>query len=267
MNRTSCRGVLWMTGNLIWSLPLVAGTPLLHLQLDDNPPSEVAVDVSGNGHDGVLQNMDSNTAWTNGQFGGALSFDGLDDQLVIADQPELSFGSSDFTVAFWYWQRELTASFDNVWGVNKLGSVSSEWSLSLGAWNAGGSVTPWFTVWVDGVPYVASAFFYSLWEWHHVVGVRAGDTIVIYVDGQFESSRNLPPGGAMTANGEDIFVAVNGGSGTPTWSNAAFDDIRIYDYALSSEEVGALFEAAAPNSVFGDHFESGDTTQWTTTSP
>ena len=254
--------------SLLLALAAFAGTPTVHLPLDDGAPSTVATDVSGNGHSGVLENMDANVAWTNGQFGGALSFDGVDDQLVMADDPGLSFGSGDFSVAFWYWKRANTFSFDNVWGVNKLGSVDHEWALSLGGWNAGGGNTPWFTVWIDGVAYVVSTNFTTILEWHHLVGVREGDTISIYFDGQLAASRSLPPGATMAANGEPVLVAVNSTEGVSrAWSDAAFDDIRLYDFALSAMEIEALFDAASPNNIFEDNFESGDTTSWSVTVP
>src|SRR5262249_29396871 len=54
-------------------------------------------DVSGNGNAGVLTN---GTGWTSGKYGNAASFDGINDNVSIANSASLTLGSSG-TIEAW----------------------------------------------------------------------------------------------------------------------------------------------------------------------
>ena len=82
--------------------------------------------------------------------------------------------------------------------------------------------------------------------WHHVLGVRDGDTIRIYINGTEEGSASLPAGydlsgtvqhnvliGAITDAPDDTAIYKTYGG--------MIDDARIYDYALTADN--ALFLA------------------------
>ena len=57
-------------------------------------------DASGSGHTGTLVN---GPAWVAGQatYGQALSFDGLDDAVSVANPDTYNFGTADFTIELW----------------------------------------------------------------------------------------------------------------------------------------------------------------------
>ena len=57
-------------------------------------------DASGTGHTGTLVN---GPAWVAGQatYGQALSFDGLDDAVSVANPATYNFGTADFTIELW----------------------------------------------------------------------------------------------------------------------------------------------------------------------
>ena len=57
-------------------------------------------DASGSGHTGTLVN---GPAWVAGQatYGQALSFDGLDDAVSVANPATYNFGTADFTIELW----------------------------------------------------------------------------------------------------------------------------------------------------------------------
>jgi hypothetical protein len=72
----------------------------------------VASDSRGDRNDGNLVN---GTAWVEGKFGKALSFDGLDDYVIV---PNFLF-SNDCTISFWAYSRLQgnvdTVNKNNIW--------------------------------------------------------------------------------------------------------------------------------------------------------
>src|SRR5262245_15194792 len=74
--------------------------PTVSLPLDEVSGS-TAIDVSGNGNNGRLLN---GAAWTPGRTNGAVSFDGVDDNLVIDGSTTIRSITSGVTVAAWVYR-------------------------------------------------------------------------------------------------------------------------------------------------------------------
>jgi hypothetical protein len=85
-------------------------------------------------------------------------------------------------------------------------------------------------------------------DWHHVVGLRNGDSILLYTDGLPDGTNNLPAGydlsgthqhkayiGVITNNGADP-----NGTVLEKYLRGSVDDVRVYGYALSEGEVAYL---------------------------
>ncbi|MHC4539384.1 MAG: protein kinase domain-containing protein [Planctomycetota bacterium] len=79
-------------------------------------------------------------------------------------------------------------------------------------------------------------------KWHHVVGVHDGAKVSLYVDGilvDFETR-----GGKTAVYNDPIYI---GGEPHSKYQwNGLIDDVRIYSYALSPEEVKMLYEGEEP---------------------
>ncbi len=91
-------------------------------------------------------------------------------------------------------------------------------------------------------------------QWHHTVGVYDGESMCIYVDGELDSSSKAS--GRMNVNDFPVLIGANAqvgerlfraeeGLGGREW-NGWIDDVRIYSYALSPEEVKMLCERKEP---------------------
>ena len=82
-------------------------------------------------------------------------------------------------------------------------------------------------------------------KWHHVVGAYDGQKICLYIDGNINNSMNAT--GLMNLDQENVYIgAMN--MGIPSFEfNGLIDDVRIYSYALSQEEVGALYAGEERN--------------------
>ncbi|MCW8820853.1 MAG: Ig-like domain-containing protein, partial [Sulfurovum sp.] len=207
---------------------------ILHWQFEENSGT-IAADSSGNNLDGTLYN---GPVWDNDAAVGtrALAFDGVNDYVSV-DSPALDFGSNDFTVAIWVKKLESSGGgWDNVWGVNKwdVGTTSNrnEWSLAL---TNGGNDFPVFAIASGTTTYkIIGTQNLIIGQWHHLAGVRSGDEIRLYVDGQLESTQFV---GTVSINnaGRNLRIADSEINGFQT--HGIFDDLRIYSRALAESEI------------------------------
>ncbi len=244
--------VLTVISSLVMFVPQANADLVLHLGLDDGTGS-TATDSSANGLDGTLNNMDDND-WVAGQAGSALDFDGGNDFVLVTDSSLLDFGSGDFSVSYWAFKKSATIGFDNLYGVSKWGSGANpgtnEWLLNVGS--SSNTDRPTFVV------EVGSSFFrarspddISLNEWHHIVGTRKDSTLRIYVDSVLkDEDSSMPSGSTINNTGRDLAIATNTLPANAIFRTAAiFDDVQIYDFALSDGGT-AVGETAGGNVAF-----------------
>jgi hypothetical protein len=105
----------------------------------DDAKGAVAVDSSGNGHDGKIGGSPASIA---GKFGKALQFAGGNDSVTIPDDEALEFGVKSFSVVTWFkfanaqdWNRIVRGRNPGAWGGGNTGwelqtqGVAVNWSL------------------------------------------------------------------------------------------------------------------------------------------
>jgi hypothetical protein len=219
-------------------------SPIGHWPMDDLTGTTVT-DVSGNNLDGELIN---GAQWTtNGIINGAASFDGINDYAEIPDDELLDPGADDFTVSFWVYKREPTLGWDNVWGVNKWNTGAAggtnEWTLSL----AGSSNSDHAAFIIESGTTLFSAKSpddIPLNEWHLITGVRENDEIKLYVDSVLKATTFI---GNVSVNNVGRKVRIANSQLNNHYTDGMFDDVRIYDVALNSDEVDSLFNLGAMN--------------------
>ncbi|MEO1053662.1 MAG: fibronectin type III domain-containing protein [Bacteroidota bacterium] len=180
----------------------------------------------------------------NGNRYDAYELDGIDDYLTIADASHFDFGSQDFAVSFWVKKRESSVSFSNLGGVGKWNSGgapgTNEWNLSIGNEN---SDTPNFAIESGNDKYViTSTQPLTVGQWNHVLGQRKDGMLHLYVDGVSQGSLEV---GDVTINDVGLPVYV-GRLASGHYSNAVFDDVLIFNRALTSGEINGL---AAKNPI------------------
>jgi len=79
-------------------------------------------------------------------------------------------------------------------------------------------------------------------RWYHVAGVKQGDELVLYVDGQVRASARVP--WLFWTGATDFALGGNPNyQGGPEFLAARLADLRFYARGLSAEEVKGLFEA------------------------
>jgi len=80
-------------------------------------------------------------------------------------------------------------------------------------------------------------------KWHHIVGVYDGKRIALFIDGTLDSQ--LKASGNTEVNDYSFCIGRDVESGGYEW-NGLIDDVRIYSYALSPEEIKMLYEGKEP---------------------
>ena len=177
-------------------------------------------DASGNGHTGVI----SGATWSpSGRYGGALSFDGIDDSVLLGSLG--AFSQDAFTLEAW---------------VNKSGSKKDV--AILGSWTGSGPM-----LWIDHLgghhrltlaggltDYLDSGATPSVGEWHHQAATWDGTTARYYIDGTLVASRSSSGPGAS-----DTWRIGAYGAAPTGFFDGLIDDIRIYDRALGEAEINA----------------------------
>lgn len=204
------------------------------LKFDEDPSfsSGVAIDFSSNGnHGNFIGNPERSTSSC--YAGNCVLFDGIDDRVSVP--PALGFPTSSVTVAAWVRISSHANWYDY---------VSNSWTSVPGSWlfysSAPGEVI--FGI-IDGAlsPITASgcAGSFTTDVWHFISGTYDGISVRVYLDG-------VQCGGAVALPNQTLYDAGSitiGESGSPGAATHFMDDVRVYNRALSSEEIAALFKS------------------------
>jgi hypothetical protein len=199
-------------------------------------------DSSKNGHDGVIAGAPTYVSGVSGQ---ALQFNGANDYVRVAQDNSLNPGAGSFTFAFW-------ANVDPTPGT----SGSTNWDLALAKRDTGSNG---YYVGADRNQGTASQTGFKLMlgntsatrvdtpfalvplgEWVFVAAVLDRDNNVhkISVDGGQTWATATPPTGQI-APAQDLGIGWDIGSNN-FWFHGMIDEVRLYNYALSNEEVAWL---------------------------
>jgi len=188
----------------------------------------------------VLASMLLNPAFLDeqrGRIGGALDFDGKTTFINCGEAPEFDFHDG-MTVAAWIkvrefnkpWQAIVTKG-DTAWRLQRDGEKGLvTFSMNTGA--AVGAAEQHLVSLVSKRRVDDS-------QWHHLVGVTDGQRATLYVDGEQETSAKAQ---AIAQNSEPVMIGSNSEDREARF-NGWIDDVRLYGYGLSVEEIKALYHA------------------------
>ncbi|MGW2595336.1 LamG-like jellyroll fold domain-containing protein [Streptomyces sp. NPDC001515] len=193
--------------------------------LDENKGT-TAADAGPNHKDLTLS---GGTSWTTGVHGSALRFDG-DGQYAETDGPVVDT-TGDYTVSAWASLDALPGNYATV--VSQDGRrQENPFYLQYGQ-GAFAFSTP-------GAHRARAEMTPQLGRWYHLVGVRSGHEIKLYVDGTLVST--APAGSADVSSGAlSVGRAKWSGNNTDFW-NGSVDQVQVFDKALTDQEVTALHD-------------------------
>jgi hypothetical protein len=196
----------------------------------DEASGTTAADASKHGRDGTLhggRSFDRDSA--NGRVGKALRLDGKEGGVEIANFKGVG-GTTPRTVAAWIKTKEARGQIVT-WGTDDAGKM---WTLRFIRGHVG--VTP-----RGGYLYINDRINDD--RWHHVVAVvskgdppNLHDHVILYVDGAPAEIHDI---GLLDVwpieTGDEMDVTIGEGF------EGLIDELRIYDRALSADEVKRLF--------------------------
>lgn len=210
-------------------------------KLDETTGSS-ASDSSTNGNAGTLTNME-NGDWTTGRIGNGLTFDATNEYVDMGDLTIVD-GVTELTVSAWAKSSSLTTERSMV-TKSSCNGLADSGTFQLGA----GSTTNYaeFVIYPSGG---APASYYVVTastamndgNWHLVTGVYNGADIRIYMDGVL-SATTTAAAGDLSANTRSIQIGAC--SGGFLWDNM-IDEVRIYDRALSDDEIRQIYQMTVP---------------------
>jgi hypothetical protein len=215
------------------------GTPgpgglVLYLPFDAPDENGVIHDASGAGNDGSVYGA----KWiAEGKFGGAYQFriTNVTDRIVI---PNSDLLNPDYiTVAAWI----KAADKDGFWNRIVDKNYRKGYDLNLGGDYKGKQLRgkPCFEVSDETA---GSDRALNDDRWHHVAGTFDGKVVRFYLDGQ-EKSHALKTSRRMDKNNWDLCIGntvTEDGTGEFLAYDGLIDEVRIYNRALSSDEIKAL---------------------------
>jgi hypothetical protein len=189
----------------------------------DEGTGTIAYDSVGNNNGTVY-----GATWTTGKIAGALSFNGTSNYVDCGSGPS---NYDNITVSAW-----MKTSTEGVVVSNRYGSwgygtwyTLSSTSIAIGDNSQGGyRYLNFNATTLDGL-------------WHHVVYTKNGTNHAIYVDGSLDQeftsnadiSQNVPTFiGRKWTNSSGV-----------AWFNGVIDDVRIYNRALTAEEVNQIYQS------------------------
>ncbi|MEM7476504.1 MAG: LamG-like jellyroll fold domain-containing protein [Planctomycetota bacterium] len=197
----------------------------------DEGAGTIARDTSGRDNHGTVM---GGAKWNKGIIRGALEFDGTDDFVSIPHESQFDITGS-ITVSAWIrvesftksWQAIVTKG-DRAWRLHRaskrksVGFACSDLSQKQTGDLLGNKVI------ADG-------------HWHHVAGVLDGTGISIYVDGALDARATSSPN--ISVNDYAVLIGANAQVQDRRF-HGLIDDVRIYDRALSVDEVRSLVKSA-----------------------
>lgn len=183
------------------------------------------------GNDGTLTNGPVRTI---GKIGQALDFDGVDDLVSVADADILS-PSSEITVSAWIKRNSLTGR---------------QFFVSKGQASSNAATEYWLEIASDNglIFQLADASSHKLTgatsitdttTWHHVVGTWDGTTQKLYVDG-VQDAVTVTWSGSINNTTYELALG-NRSSARDIEFNGVLDEVRIYNRALSADEISQLY--------------------------
>ena len=209
----------------------------------DETNGTVAYDSSGNGNDGYLTN---GPTWTEGKIGGSLSFDGVDDRVALPNSA--LNGLTNLTLNLW---TKLNSGSQDHFFIS--GASSSQHNHFL----FGLTNTNEIHIWDGNSKKNGHSYPPSNWDgkWINITLIRKidGSGSQIFIDSVNVNSKAYNAS-ALSIADKGLWVGadqdrVNGGWESTQFLDGLIDEVRIYDRALSADEVQALYNMGQYSSL------------------
>jgi hypothetical protein len=209
----------------VWSFTTVPETPITDPNLVgcwklDDGEGRVALDWSGYGNNGAVV---GNPQWVSGQIDGALDFDGFDD-CINCGNPEIFDINESISLLTWVKtdaagnsaDQSYVTKGDKGYALRHSGDNNIEFRI---------------TDEINALSPVGSSFN---GQWQHLAGTYDGSHLKLYINGELRTTTTSSE--LITTNVYNVNIARES-VGNRFLYEGAIDDVRIYNRALTQEEI------------------------------
>jgi hypothetical protein len=206
---------------------------VLALGFNEGAGSAVTSDASGKGHNGEVREAQ----FVAGRFGNALRFDGVNDWVTVADSAALDL-SSAMTIEAW-----VNPSVVAGWQTVLLKEGTGNMAYELYSNNDVNRPAVYFTGGNGAIRTATGTAKLAPNTWTHVATTYDGTSMRVYVNGVLV--RTVARSGAILATAGPLHIGGNEVWGGEFYSGL-IDEVRIYNRALSLEEIGSDMTTPIP---------------------
>jgi hypothetical protein len=212
-------------------------TPIAHWAFDEGS-GVVAHNSAGTG-DGTI----SGATWAAGKIGNALRFDGVNDYVNCGHNAALG-GMNAITVSAWI-NADTWKTGQGARVISKMGSAAFSYDMSI--YDNGSRTTATSFYGQNGaITTFTTTPNFALNQWYFLTATDTGSVQKLYVNGILMNTQNTNTG-AIFGNDSDIWIGeITNNYVSSTAFDGIIDDVRIYNYALSAEDVGKLYNVPEP---------------------
>ena len=204
-----------------------------------------ASDMSGNSRHGTIYGSNP-TEDRHGKMNGAYNFDGIDDYIKI--NHDKAFNHLPLSISAW---------FNSKGNSGQAGIVSKYWAAHWNGWQImdfDGDLVPWYLSSYSPRNVVIGKYGESkafetktpLNSWSHATVVFSEGGGTLYLNGKEDDSMKWTGKASAPTTSQPVTIGLYQGASNG-YFKGSIDDVRIYDRALSEEEVLALYELESTN--------------------
>jgi hypothetical protein len=185
-------------------------------------------------------------AWFNGATGkvnASMDFDGSDDYIVVPYNSKLVAPQMSFSV----WVNVDSYPISTTREV-----LRKEGSYSIG-YGTDGTADPTLSTWDIGIkiPTIVRVFVpiknIPAGQWNHIAFTADGTTLKVYINGKLFKPTTSYSGNIADNASNNLFLGTYGTT-TPSlgrWFNGKVDDVRIFNYALTAQQIRDVYNNGA----------------------
>ena len=201
-------------------------SPILSLNFDGPAP---LADLSGFGHDGKAIGT---VKFPAGKVGKGLAFENEQSYVEFARTAALETPTQQLTMSIWVKPNDERGYSDfftkGDWNVIKTDAKNGSIDFFTGGWRRGENEVAQPKDWVG--------------QWHHLVGVVQGDTSRLYIDGKLVKEIDVE--GELKPTAFPWNLGRNAEEPKGRGFSGTLDDVRIYPFALTTNEVETLYRTS-----------------------
>ena len=192
----------------------------------DEGKGKEAIDITGNGHDGEFHGKPE---WVEGKFGTALEFNGVDDHVIVADDPAFAI-EENITLMAWFSPNDaltghrLMSKNNSIFVIFDFGNADSiDFLVKPNNTFAQSETTDW-----------------KVGEWYHFAGTFDGKTMKVYINGELEgeAANNVP----IAPSGLELWIGGDDLGNATDHFPGKIDEVRLYEKTLSEADIQKVME-------------------------